>query len=300
MSGLKIRDLNPMFGAEVIGLDPRVPLDDETGQTLRKLFDERSLLLFRDCDASLTFQTYLSGLLIGQDMVQIDAATGEPAAPMLSFYVSNKEPNSAAPYGRLMFHSDGQWTDDPTQLISLYGSEVEQPATPTLFISSVYGWDTLPEDLRARVKDRFAIQRHDDDTYLKRAKNDSDVLVNSFKNEAFSKLPIAYRHPRTGRIVLYVSQQMTYQIADMSPQESEALLEALFEHLYKPQNIFEHHWRKGDLVLWDNIALQHARPNLKTEGPARTLRKVFAPAQLLAKDKAPAYTRAGAHANART
>jgi hypothetical protein len=40
-----------------------------------------------------------------------------------------------------------------------------------------------------------------------------------------------------------------------------------------PKNIVEHHWRTSDLVVWDNIALQHARPNVTAEGPARTLRK---------------------------
>jgi alpha-ketoglutarate-dependent taurine dioxygenase len=296
MAKLEIRDLNPVFGVEVVGLELRTPLDEDTVRTLRKLFDERSMLIFRDCNASLTFQTYLSGMLIGQDMVQLDAATGEPGADMLDFYVSNKEPNSAAPYGRLMFHSDGQWTDHPTELISLYGSRVEQPATPTLFISSVHGWNTLPAEMKEKVKDRFAVHRHDDDTYLKRAKHDADVLVNSFKSEAFSKLPIAYRHLRTGKTLLYVSQQMTYQVADLPPQESEAVLEALFTHLYKPENIFEHHWRQGDLVLWDNIALQHARPNVNTEGPVRTLRKVFAPAHQASAEKRPEHRRAGARA----
>jgi alpha-ketoglutarate-dependent taurine dioxygenase len=56
------------------------------------------------------------------------------------------------------------------------------------------------------------------------------------------------------------------------------LLEALFEHLYAPEDkVLAHHWRTGDLVLWDNLALQHARPNVGIEGPTRTLRKTFAP-----------------------
>jgi taurine dioxygenase len=89
---------------------------------------------------------------------------------------------------------------------------------------------------------------------------------------------------------------MTKEIAGLDPQESEELLEALFAHLYRSEFIYEHHWRQGDLVCWDNIALQHARPNVQIEGPARTLRKVFAPAQLDAPIKVQEYRRAGADA----
>jgi taurine dioxygenase len=90
-------------------------------------------------------------------------------------------------------------------------------------------------------------------------------------------VPVGHRHPRTGQTLLYICQQMTAGIADMPKAESDELLEKLFQHLYAPQNIFEHHWREGDLVIWDNLALQHARPNVKSEGPVRTLRKTMAP-----------------------
>ena len=57
------------------------------------------------------------------------------------------------------------------------------------------------------------------------------------------------------------------------------MLEELFAHLYAPENVFEHEWRQGDLVVWDNIAAQHARGNVEMEGPERSLRKVIAPKQ---------------------
>jgi taurine dioxygenase len=63
----------------------------------------------------------------------------------------------------------------------------------------------------------------------------------------------------------------------MSEQESDELLGVLFDHLYDKSKEMAHHWREGDLVVWDNIALQHARPNVQSEGPARTLRKTIAP-----------------------
>jgi alpha-ketoglutarate-dependent taurine dioxygenase len=273
MGQLKTRNLRPEFGVEVSGLEPRIPLDDETIRTLKKLFDERSLLVFRDIDIDLKFQTYLSELLIGNDPLAPDAPP-----PVENFYISNEKETGAAPFGRLMFHSDGQWSKERSDLLSLYGEKVEQPTVPTMFVSSAVGWDTLPEDLRARVKGRFAVHMHDEETYFKRAAGDSDVLVNTYGgSDKSNKMPIVYSHPRTGRTLLYVSQQMTHHIEGMSAKESEELLEALFKNLYAPGKELAHQWRERDLIMWDNLALQHARPNVESKGPARTLRKTIAP-----------------------
>ena len=288
MAELKLRELSPAFGSEVAGLEPRVPLDEGTCRSLRKLFDDRGLLVFRDFHIDLAFQTYLSRMLVGEESQSNGAAA---AVPLIEYYVSNKEPDAGVPFGRLLFHSDLMWREDAFQLLSLYGVEVHQPAVPTLFVSARHAWDTLPEDLRARVHGRFAV--HSQDATYQRRSVDSDVVVSTFKAEETVKLPVGHRHRRTGQTLLYVCQQMTHGIADLAHEESEALLEALFDHLYARENIVEHHWRDGDLVLWDNLALQHARPNVTGEGPTRTLRKVFAPMVQMNRTEKPQFSLAG-------
>jgi taurine dioxygenase len=101
--------------------------------------------------------------------------------------------------------------------------------------------------------------------------------------------PIPFLHPRTGRPILYLCEQSTSEIVELPHEESEALLMRLFDHLYDPAFVLEHHWRKGDLVIWDNLAIQHGRPDVTTEGPARTLRKTFAPKMGMA--EVPKFTR---------
>jgi alpha-ketoglutarate-dependent taurine dioxygenase len=274
MAELQVQNLRPEFGVQISGLEPRTPLDAATIRTLRRLFDTRSLLVFRGLNADIKFQTYLSEILIGNDVEDPDALPLND-----KFMISNREEKGAAPYGRLLFHSDQMWSaDDRVDLISLYGKEVGQPTTPTLFISAIDGWNTLPDDLRARVKDRSAVQHYDIDVYKKRAAGDANVLVSTFQSgDDFVKTPIAYTHPRTGKTILYVCQQTTHHIADMPAEEGDALLDALLDHLYRPGTQLAHDWREGDLVIWDNLALQHARPNVTTDGPPRTLRKTLAP-----------------------
>jgi taurine dioxygenase len=148
--------------------------------------------------------------------------------------------------------------------------------TPTLFASGVNAWKTLPADLRARAEQLSAVQGHNEDERA-RAADDPDILITTFDNLEPRTTPVGERHPRTGETVLYVSQQMTREIVGLSHDDSEVILEEFFAHLYQPEFLYEHQWRNHDLVAWDNIAIQHARPNVTLEGPVRTLRKVFAP-----------------------
>ena len=270
------RDLTPAFGTEITGLDPAAALvDAETCSRLQSLFDDRGVLVFRDLDVDEVTQANLIRMLIGLGPL----GAGESPSGRANgdtFFVSNKEPKGGAPFGRLLFHSDMMWSEHTFQVLSLYAVEVEPPVSPTLFASAALAWRTLPDDLRARVESLTAVQGHAEHE-SKRAGDDPDVLITSFENLPTRTTPVGHRHPRTGDTLLYVSQQMTQEIVELPGAQSEALLGELFEHLYRDEVVYEHDWRNHDLVAWDNIATQHARPNVTLEGPVRTLRKVYAP-----------------------
>jgi taurine dioxygenase len=290
MAELHVRELTPTFGTEITGLEPNIPLAPDTLAQLRTLFDERGLLVFKDVQVDRAFQYYLSYAIIGREQPQQDPSNN----PKRESLVSNKTENAIAPFGRLLWHSDMMWCVDACELISLYGLEVEQPASPTLFISAAEAWKTLPDDLRKRIEGRVAEHVHD--ISYERSGGDANVLTAKFDDGDHNDLPVAYQHPRTGQTLLYVCQQMTAAIAGLPKAESEELLEALFDHLYAPQNVIEHHWQENDLVMWDNLALQHARPNVVAEGAARTLRKTFAPMPESLKTRIPQFAKAGAMA----
>ena len=276
MAELQLNELTPAFGTEITGLDPFSALaDPEACRRLQDLFDDRGVLVFRDVDIDQVTQANLVRMLIGLGPLE-PGESGSARPQGDPFYVSNKEPEGGAPFGRLLFHSDMMWSEHTFQVLSLYAIEVEEPVTPTLFASAANAWQTLPDELRAKVEHLAAIQGHNEQERA-RAAGDPDVLVSMFENAQTRTTPVGLRHPRTGETILYVSQQMTSEIVGLSPAESEELLEELFCHLYRPECIYEHGWRNHDLVAWDNIAVQHARPNVTVEGPVRTLRKVFAP-----------------------
>jgi alpha-ketoglutarate-dependent taurine dioxygenase len=290
MAQLRVRDLTPDFGAEIEGLDPRAPLDDEQCRFLRRAFDERGLLVFRGLELDVDEQSMLAGTLIGESGSAAGDAPEEPeaAAPAREIFVSNKEPGGNAPYGRLLFHADMMWSDTPFQVLTLYGVDVEQPAVPTAFASMGRAWQALPEDLRARVEASHAL--HITGQQARGGYDDEELLQPIREHARSTTTAVGHRHPRTGRTMLYVSQMMTQEIVELPADESEALLEVLFAHLYDPEHLWEHEWRNGDLVAWDNLAIQHARSDVRVDGPARTLRKVVAPMPVLSQLEAPKFS----------
>jgi alpha-ketoglutarate-dependent taurine dioxygenase len=283
MSDIDVRTLTPAFGADVSGIDLREPLDPATCTRLQQLFDERGILRFRNVELAHADQLRLCEMLIRKP------GGGEGSAPIEdTFYISNRRPRSAAPFGRLQFHSDTMWSDTPFEVLSLYGVEVEPPVVPTTFVSAAHAWASMPADVRARV--RTARARH---TAGEVGRGDlTDVLLSSVEQPPTTETLVARPHPRTGQTILYVCEQMTSAIVDLDPDESERLLEQLFAHLYADGNRWDQEWLPHDLVVWDNLAVQHARPNVLADGPARTLRKVASPMPQLRPEQRPTYSSA--------
>jgi taurine dioxygenase len=265
MSQFEVRNLIEPFGAMVTNLDLQQPFDDETRKILRQTFYDRGAFVFRGREIDSASQDRLCRMLVDEDEDQAGARD-----PM---YVSNTEKGANAPYGRLLFHADMMWHPQPFQVLSLYAAKVEPGSATTSLASGTYAWETLPDALRARVENLQALHV----TGTVNSRGDGDLLKSDREQEESTVKPIKYIHPRTGKPVLYVSQQTTREIVGFAPTESEALLQELFAHIYAPAAVYEHTWQDGDLLIFDNIALQHARSNVELNGPKRTLRKVIAP-----------------------
>ena len=273
--------LSPHLGAEVTGFTEDRLDDPDACRQLQALFDRYGVLVLRDLDL-----THAGQLRLAEVLIQKELGPGTPREDR--WYISNRRERSAAPFGRLQFHADMMWAEQPCELISLYAVEVEPPTAPTTFVSTTRGWSALGDELRSRIDGRHA--QH---TAGEVRRGDlTDVILTNVVNPPSTVKPLALRHPRTGESLIYACEQMTKAIVDVPDDESEPLLEELFAVLYADDVQFHHHWRTGDLVVWDNLAVQHGRPNVAEQGPARTLRKVAAPMPVLSKDQMPTYAKA--------
>ena len=281
MSRLIVQELTPAFGATVTGFDPKELGDDELRLELSDLFDRRQVLVFHDQDLTHAEQVQLSKILAGDEEADSTDDTLEDR-----FYISNRMENSAAPFGRLQFHADTMWSAHGFEVLSLYGIEVEAPVAPTIFVSGTHAWDTLPAELKARCEGLEVLHTAGP---VHRG-NLSDVLVSTIEHPLSTVTPLARLHPRTGKTILYACEQMTLEVVGLSHDESEELLGQLFAHLYANEMRLIHEWKERDFVIWDNLATQHARSNVTTDGPARTLRKVATPVPDLSTDEIPTFS----------
>lgn len=158
--------------------------------------------------------------------------------------------DNAEPAGRneLPFHSDITFMEHPLAGISLCPEALPATETSTSYISNALGWEALPEAVRRELTGRRA--RH----YYDSARDMGfDWPVFEYWH------PACLAHPQTGRQLLFVTEHHVDQIEGLSPARCAELLPQLFAALYAPARRYEHIWRQGDLVIWDNFAIQHAR-----------------------------------------
>jgi taurine dioxygenase len=85
-----------------------------------------------------------------------------------------------------------------------------------------------------------------------------------------TEAPVVRTHPVTGRRSLFVNEAHTSRIVGLPEEEAAALLARLCAHIVKPEFRYEHQWRAGDLLMWDNVAVQH-KANFDYDLPLRRL-----------------------------
>jgi taurine dioxygenase len=176
---------------------------------------------------------------------------------------------AVVPEGGLSFHSDFAFTPDPLEGISLHAIAVPASGAPTRFADAVRVVDRLPADLRARLERARVLNVFDFG-----APADGRMRVADLAPGSPSCVHAAIgRHRITGEPVVLAGEMHTDCVLGMAPDESEALLGELFAYLYAPTNTYVHEWEAGDLVVWDNLALQHGRPAFPDD-EERTLQRV--------------------------
>ena len=78
--------------------------------------------------------------------------------------------------------------------------------------------------------------------------------------------PVLLRHRNTGVPYVYVTRMSAKRIEGMTQEDSDALINEILRYIYAPEDIYEHRWNKSDLVIWDNLTIQHARGNILAVG----------------------------------
>ena len=174
--------------------------------------------------------------------------------------------DGALGHGEMWFHSDKCYHRKPHRASFLYGMEIPSEGGHTKFSSSYAAYEKLPADVKKRIDGAMVMQGHQ---YTTGRRIDLTVDIETMHH---CRQPIVVTNPGSGRKGLYVTSQNTMWIEGMDRDESEALLTTMFDIAEDPSIIYEHVWRVGDLVMWDNLACLHARTDWPSD-QRRTLRR---------------------------
>jgi taurine dioxygenase len=260
---ITVTPLSPACGCEIGGVDLSQEQPQSVIDAIKAAWREHLVIVFRNQtitqEQQLRFAARFGELgMRKQAPTPLASRTeGTEQIDRRVLLVSNKKVNGvpigAFGDGDMWYHIDSGYTERPYKYSFLYGVELPSTGGNTLFSNMYKAYEAVPPALKEKLKDKKALHIHE---YLRSEKID---LNKDLSGSPHFFHPVFITHPDTGRKTLFVDRLMTQRIEDVSPEESEAILEQLYEIGERKEFIYEHEWRLGDVVAWDNRCTIHAR-----------------------------------------
>ncbi len=258
-SRLEVVPLTKHIGAELRGIDLRQKPDAETIRAIYQAWLDHLVIVFPEQNLSqedLVRATSFFGEIgaLGRPAKYFPKGYSSllPGIMLISNIRENGEPIGALPDGEMMFHHDMIHVEVPSKGTLLYSVEIPSAGGNTLFASGYAAYDTLDPAIRERLEGRKALHHYNYGS-TQRGDGKGTEVFGECMHQVFRT------HEDTGKKAVYVNRLMTVGILDMPQEESTPLLDKLFDHAEKREFVYEHVWRVGDLLLWDNRCSSHAR-----------------------------------------
>lgn len=242
-------------GALVLGLDLRDALDDETLASLRAALLEHLVICIRGQseltpDGQVAFAARWGTI---EPHPYVEPIEGHPE--MIRIY----DPNPLTE----TWHTDFSYNRNPPAISFLLARVVPAYGGDTMFSNAYRVFDGLSEGLKQTLRGLRAVHRG---TELAKSKGLTD-------DEITSVHPVVAVHPETGRELLNVNDCYVKHLDGWTVAEGRPLLESLYSSFGRPEYTYRHKWQVGDLLIWDNRAVQH-RAVGDTDGQPRDLHRV--------------------------
>jgi taurine dioxygenase len=250
-----------MLGAEVRGVDLK-NIDAVQFAALKRAWHDHQVILVRGQTLSdhdlITFSRRFGDL----DWAPIQETgrrfvAGLPEIYIVSNVTVNGQPIGSLGAGEAVWHTDMSYLDVPPMASMLYALEVPPAGGNTSFSSMYAVYEALPDTLKHRItslKIKLA-GTYNSGGYLRQGVTATDDP----RTSPGAVHPLVCIHPDTGRRMLYLGRRRNAYLMGLELADSEALLDELWDFVARPEFAWEHVWRVGDLVLWDNRCTMHRR-----------------------------------------
>jgi alpha-ketoglutarate-dependent taurine dioxygenase len=248
----EVIDLSPKIGCE-IRTDKETLLSGAKAKQIRELMERRGVILFREINLSDEEQiafTHTLGTFAHEE--------GEGSKDKDTVYpiTMDSSINPIAEYlkGAFFWHIDGTMSEKPILASMMSSRRLSPEGGETEFCNTYAAWDDLPEEEKAELeglKVVHAMWRSQLYVYPE----PSYELFKQWQSRGENVLPLVWKH-RSGRKSLVLGAT-ALNVVGMAPPESEELLIRLRDWATKPQFVYRHEWKLGDLVIWDNTGTMH-------------------------------------------
>ena len=256
-----VRKLTPNVGAEISGLDLRRALDPGTMAEVRRVWLDNVVVVFPeqeiDDDQQIAFSRQVGELeLINMSALQLPGKPEIYAATNLNEnddFMAPDHPVMQVNHDNRKWHSDSSFKRVPAMASLLHARIVPPVGGDTAYANMAAAYEALSDDVKAKLDGLVVVHNF----YWSRR----DVRVTAFTAEETMAIPpvrhpLVRRHPETGRPALFVGSHAE-AIEGMEREEGRELIDRLNAHVTQPEFVYQHAWRPGDLVWWDNRAALH-------------------------------------------
>ena len=254
-----LRPIEPLIGVELVGVDLAAPLPDDALAAVRAAWVRNTILLVRD-QAHLRPEDLIAfarrlGELDEHDQPQYCLA-GYPEIALVSNVKENGRYIGAPQAGR-HWHSDAQYLRRPPSGSLLWAKEVPPVEGNTCFANMIAAYRALDAAMRERIA-TLRINFSRVSAYSLYHPERPPLSEEEKARLPDVQHPLVRTHPETGEKALYVGgRQHGASVIGMSAEEGEALMRELRDFATQPRFVYEHRWRVGDLILWDNRSTMH-------------------------------------------
>jgi alpha-ketoglutarate-dependent taurine dioxygenase len=253
----QLRPLGQALGIEALGTDLSQPLDDSTADWVRGAFAENPVLVFRDQDLGAA-ELAAFGRQFGIPRMHALIKYRHADCPEVSWLTNVEADGKVDWYGvkrATDWHTDSTYEDELPLLAILHAKEVPSAKGGTMFADMRAAYDGLPEQRKELLQGLTALHgRSIGPAGEKLYGENKGITAKEYRDVRW---PAVTRHPVTGRPLLFVNPMHTYGFDGMAQQDAWPLIEELAEHATQERFIYYHHWRVGDLLMWDERATMH-------------------------------------------
>ena len=255
LNGLRFRRMSGSLGAEVSGVDLSREMDEPIVAGIRGGLLEHLVLVFRDQSLDpgslATFARRFGALNRHPYVKPLD---GHP-----DVFRIVKEPDDVHHFGN-SWHSDLSYAERPALGTMLYATELPPHGGDTLFADMRAAYRTLSDGMKTMLDGLVAVFSNER-TYgpsAERFRHGVKQMKVAQQNTITRvEHPVVRTHPETGVKALYLNPIHTVGLGDMSPEESQPLIDYLCRHAVRPEFLCRVQWRPGTLAFWDNRATLH-------------------------------------------